>query len=109
MNATDQKGNIMTAIAKGTRVHLTAGTKFRMDTGEIHADGPLQGLRRFESMVMDASVSRDVELTVTFVGCSHATMNDGGRDYTLVDENGVDIMVRTTLRRSESATFEVIA
>lgn len=94
----------MTALATGTKVTLTEGTTILIDSGEKHEDGPLAGYTKFDRAEIDAD-NTEVEFTISFVGCSHATMNGGGRDYGLLDCNGVQCKVRTTFARPESATF----
>jgi hypothetical protein len=97
----------MTALANGTKVTIIEGTTILVDSGETHESGPLAGFRKFDRSEIGRPYHRtaETEFTVRWVGCSHATMNGGGRDYGLLDGNGVECQVRTTLARPESATF----
>ena len=67
----------------------------------------LRLIRQDDWVVIDDSCV-DIEFTVVCVGCSHATMNGGGHDYTLADDLGVKATVRTTFQRPAAATFIAI-
>lgn len=92
-------------LERGMTVRIAAGTSVLVWDGEsYHADGVLAGYQQYERMIWDDPNG----LTVQTVGVSHSTMNGGGRDYWLRDEEtGNTVKIRTTFQRPERAIFTV--
>lgn len=99
-----EKESTMSDITKGQKVKIAIGTRVGLKTGEYHESGPLEGYEKTEWLRWDEN-AQDVVLTVTDVGSAHATMNGGGRDYTLVDECGERVTVRTSFQNPASSVF----
>ena len=97
-------------LTPGTIVTLTPGTRVGIDSGEKFEWGGT----KYDWFVVDegdAALPEFVanEYRITGSTGPHATMNGGGFDYSMeCTASYIKCIVRTTLSRSERATFNLV-